>query len=257
MLYIAGKLTQALIAPMHLVFAILLVAWLLSRRRPRLARTLLGLGLTILYLASAPWSSRYLLSTLERQYPISASTELPPADAIVVLGGTTHPVESPRIEAEEINGARVQRAARLFHAKKAPKIIVSGGVVYRATSGLTRTEADDMAELLEMMGVPAEAILREGGSRNTFENAANTIGILEAMQCRQVLLVTSAFHMPRAMALFGRSKLILLPAPSDPRSTGANDEWRDFFPGPDGLKLTTFAINEWVGILGYRLLGKL
>ncbi len=257
MLYLAGKLTQAVIAPMHVVFALLVLGWCIRRRRPRASAAILFFAIALLYLASAPWSSRLLVGTLEGTYPIRPSTDLPEADAMVLLGGTTYPIEPPRVEAEEIAGARVQRAARLYHAGKAPKIIVAGGVVYQSTEGLARTEADDMSELLVMMGVPADAIIREAASRNTYENAGNTIGILEAMKCRQILLVTSAFHMPRAMALFRRSNLTIIPAPSDPRSGGTIDEWRDLFPGPDGLKLTTLAINELVGIGGYWLLGKL
>jgi uncharacterized SAM-binding protein YcdF (DUF218 family) len=257
MLYLAGKLTQAIIAPLHVVFVLLVLGWLIRRKRPRASGGILLFAMVLLYLASAPWSSRLLIGTLEGQYPIRPSTELPEADAMVLLGGTTYPAEPPRVEAEEIAGARVQRAARLYHAGKAPKIIVAGGVVYQSTEGLARTEADDMSELLIMMGVPADAIIREAASRNTYENASNTVGILEAMKCRQILLVTSAFHMPRAMALFRRPNLTIIPAPSDPRSGGKIDELRDFFPGPDGLKLTTQAVNELVGIAGYWLLGKL
>jgi uncharacterized SAM-binding protein YcdF (DUF218 family) len=257
MLYLAGKVTQAIIAPMHVVFVLLIFGWLIRRRQPRASGIILFLAIALLYLSSAPWSSRLLLGTLEGKYPIRPSTELPEADAIVLLGGTTYPVQPPRVEAEEITGARVQRAARLYRAGKAPKIIVSGGVVYSSTEGLARTEADDMFDLLVMMGVPADAIVREAASRNTYENTGNTLGILEAMKCRQILLVTSAFHMPRAMALFRRSNLTIIPAPSDPRSGGKANQWRDFFPGPDALKLTTQAVNEIVGIGGYWLLGKL
>ena len=257
MLFIAGKITQGLIAPLHWVLLILLVAWLLRRRRPRTSGGLLLLGIFALYLVSATWFSRLLIGGLERQYPILSSAELPSVDAIVILGGTTYQVQPPRLESEEFNGARVQRGARLFKAGKAPRIIVAGGAPYLTSEGLVRTEADDMAELLIMMGVPESAIIREGGSRNTFENMVNTTAILRAMKCETILLATSAFHMPRAMALFATSGLNVIPAGSDPRATGKLDRWRDFFPGPDGLKLTTLAVNEWVGLWGYRLLGKL
>ncbi|MBY0589417.1 YdcF family protein [bacterium] len=257
MLFVAGKITQALVAPLHWILGVLFLAWLIRKRRPRTSGWLLFVGLVGLYLVCAPWFARQLIGTLESQYPIMATDDLPTADAIVILGGTTYQVQPPRREAEEFNGARVQRGARLFKAGKAKQIVVAGGAPYLTEEGLSRTEADDMAELLIMMGVPASAIIREGGSRNTFENMTHTWGILRATQSSSILLVTSAFHMPRAMALFAKTDLKVIPAPSDPRATGKLDRWRDFFPGPDGLKLTTLAINEWVGLIGYRLLGKL
>lgn len=257
MLFYAGKLTQFLIAPLNLVLGMLLLAWFIKRRRPRTSGALIVLATLLLGVASLPIVAFQLIGLLESRYPSTTIEELPQADAIVVLGGTVSPLQLPRFEPEELAGARVQRAFRIHRAGKAPFIICSGGFPYRGSSGEIRTESEDMRDLLVDFGVPAAAIECESKSRNTNENARFTADLLRARGAKRILLVTSAFHMPRAVALFEKQGLTIIPAPSDPRATGGPWRLRSFLPGADALRQTTQALNEIVGFYGYRLLGLL
>lgn len=257
MVYYLGKLTQLLIAPLNVVLVLLVVAILIWRRWPKMSNRLLSLATLWLLVASLPITSFGLFRLLEDQYPMRPIAELPDADAIVVLGGTVVPLQPPRMEAEEITGARLQRAIRLYLAEKAPVVVCCGGGGYPGPANERRTEADDMQAMLRDFGVPETAIRAESRSRNTSENARYGAEILEKLAARRVLLVTSAFHMPRAVALFEREGVEVIPAPSDPRATGSPWTLQAFRPGPYALRSTTLAINEIVGYWGYRLLGLL
>lgn len=256
MLFVTGKVVQSLIAPLHVVIVLLVVAYLLRRRRSKASAGLLIVGIVLLWVASSPITSHYLIAGLERQYPIRTSEELPSAKTIVLLGGTVYPVEAPRTEPEELSGSRVLMAARLFHAGKAERILCTGGVPYDSPSG-PRNEAMDMKDVLIDMGVPETAIELEQESRNTNENAIYSARLLREEKIDSILLVTSAFHMPRAMALFEREGLKVTAAPSDVRAAGSPWKLRNLLPSAEALKLTTWSVNEYVGYWGYRLLGKL
>lgn len=257
MLFYTGKIVQFFVSPLNLSIGLLLLALALGRRRPRAQALSICAGLVLLWGASTNFAAHWLMRGLERRYAVLPAPQCPSADAIVLLGGTVYPVEPPRVEAEEMSGSRAVRAVRLFHAGKAPKILCAGGVPYEPLPGVVRNEAVDMRELLQDLGVPPSAVMLEENSRNTRENALYAARILKESGDCSVLLVTSAFHMPRAVALFEREGLEVVPAPSDVRSTG--DPWRlsRLLPTPEGLKLTTLAVNEYVGYWGYKLLGRL
>ena len=125
--------------------------------------------------------------------------------------------------------------------------------------------AVDMAVLLGLLGVPEDAIWLEPDSRNTYENALNSRIMLDARGIRRVVLVTSAAHMPRSVALFERQGLEVIPAPADFRVTQAG--WQmltsgspeaqmvGLLPSAENLAITTSALKEYLGILVYRLRG--
>src|SRR5690606_3989740 len=106
---------------------------------------------------------------------------------------------------------RVWHAARLYHAGKAQRLLLSGGTV-RTGDG---SEAEAMRRLLLDLGVPDEALGLEDASVNTSSNAARTAELLRAAGIDHILLVTSALHMPRARAAFERTGLTVFPAPTD------------------------------------------
>ena len=129
------------------------------------------------------------------------------ADAIVVLGGSTEPALSPR-PIVEMNGTgdRVTYAAYLYKEGKAPHLLLSGGYITWLDERQS-TPAVEMASLLEMMGVPAEALWLEEKSQNTYENALYTHQILTEKGINRIILVTSAMHMPRSVALLRNKDL--------------------------------------------------
>ncbi len=108
---------------------------------------------------------------------------------------------------------RVWHAARLYHAGKAPRLILSGGRM--AWQGERLSEADALRRFLTDLGVPAATLLSEDRSRSTRENARYSAELLQAHGFRRVLLVTSALHMPRALATFRAAGVDAIPAPTD------------------------------------------
>ncbi len=124
-------------------------------------------------------------------------------------------------------------------------------------------EAVDMRELLMMLGVPKDAIILEPNSLNTYQNAVNTREILEQRQINRILLVTSAFHMPRAVAIFEKQNFEVIPAPTDFLVTensissinSLETNLLNLLPSPMYLEHTTLAMKEYIGIFVYHIKG--
>ena len=122
-----------------------------------------------------------------------------------------------------------------------------------------------MEALLTFMGVPEQAIWLEDQSQNTYENALYCAQLLKAKNIDRVILVTSAIHMPRSVALFEKQGIQVIPAPADFTVTQAG--WDDLthgtlesqlinlLPSVGNLSLTTNALKEYLGILVYRIEG--
>lgn len=219
--------------------------WLLWRRqvRPALCVFLLGAALAVM---SLPVVATTLGASLEGKFPPVALKDIPKADAIVVLGGGVGAVREGMPYPECYPAAdRVVMAARLYHAGKAPLVVPTGG-------GAPLAEKP----LLETMRVPASAILCEDAARDTAENATKTFALLRARGCKKALVVTSAWHLPRAMMLFQASDLTFVPVGCDYEATLAALEaphcplWMKL-PSPQAMAQTGVYLKEWLGILFY------
>jgi uncharacterized SAM-binding protein YcdF (DUF218 family) len=258
------KLISLLLYPLGLIW-LLLVAALLLRRKPAWRRAALLLALAVIWIGGNRWVATGLVRSLEWQY-LPPET-LPQAEAIVVLGGGTQPALYPR-STVEVGGAgdRVIYAAHLYHQGTAPHILVSGGYI-AALSEHAAPVSEDMAELLVMLGVPETAIWQEAESRNTYENAVYSRAFLDERGIDRIILVTSAFHMPRAVGLFEYQGFDVIPAPTDYAVTQAGWEnlWQpnltaqlfNVFPDVSNLDDTTRVVKEYLGILLYRLRGEI
>ncbi|PSB20566.1 YdcF family protein [Phormidesmis priestleyi ULC007] len=259
MFLFVSKLLPLLFYPLGLSCLLLIVAFLLLWKRPRLAAIPIVAVLLILLLGSNARVSDGLARSLEFQ---NLPTELPKTDAIVVLGGCTESAVAPRpwVEVRE-EGDRVLYAAKLYRDGKAPRLILSGGRIDWRRSG--SAESEDMAVLLEPMGVPRSAMLQDPSSLNTRENAVNVKQIMEAQGIRRVLLVTSAMHMPRSLMIFRKLGMEAIAAPTDFTSTQFDPQQvntteaniLDALPDADQLRRTTRALKEYVGIAVYWLRG--
>jgi uncharacterized SAM-binding protein YcdF (DUF218 family) len=122
-----------------------------------------------------------------------------------------------------------------------------------------------MATLLEQLGVPRSAMWLETQSRNTYENALYSQKILQAKGIQRVILVTSAWHMPRAVGVFEHVGLQVIPAPTDftvtreqtsvEQQTQVLRTLMDLLPSVENLANTSKAMKEYLGILAYHLRG--
>ena len=256
-----SKLLPLFFYPLGLISVCLIVALVTLRKRPRMATIAISLSLAVLLLSSNAWVSKYMIRSLEWQN--IPRTQIPNAEAIVVLGGATKSATWPRptVDLSEA-GDRVIYAAQLYFQKKAPIIILSGGRIDWRGSG--SPESADMATILTSIGVPAAAIIQEPDSLNTYQNAVNVRKILEARRIKKVLLITSAMHTPRSLKIFKRQGIDVIPTPTDFLvSQGELEELTNtpkaailnLLPDTRNLDQFTSALKEYIGIFIYSLRG--
>lgn len=242
---ITDKIAIALISPLGsaLVLGALAVSCALFGRR-KLATLLVVASLGWLWVCSLPVTSHALRAGLEAPYPLLPIDAVPAAQAIVVLGGSVRPAESATALPDLVAAAdRVWHGARLYHAGKAPLVLLSGGS--DPTSSAT-SEAEAMATFLRDLGVPQRAMLLEADSRNTRQNASLSAELLRARGIDRVLLVTSALHMRRASALFRNQGLTVIEIACDHESR-SRFGWVDWLPDAAALDGSARALKEWVG----------
>jgi uncharacterized SAM-binding protein YcdF (DUF218 family) len=170
---------------------------------------------------------------------------------MVVLGGGVGGARGAARPYPDLLGAadRVWHAARLYHAGKAPRVLLSGGI----TRPDEPSEAQSMQVFLRALGVPDAAIVREDASMTSGANAQRAAALLRPQGVDKVILVTSALHMRRARAEFERAGLKVTPAPTDFESLGRSTEARDWLPDAGALDGSGRAFKEWVG---YWALGR-
>lgn len=200
------------------------------------------------FLLSLPAIARAIGANLEAFVPVKPLEAIPKADAIVVLGGGVCPMndEVPYPDCAAASD-RVVMAARLYHAGKAPLVVPAGEISERAE-----------LPLLETMRVPRNRIVCDASSRDTAENAQRTVAILREKKCKKVLLVTSAWHMRRAMMMYEGCGLEVIPVGCDYESTLECAEaprrplWMEL-PSPAALNDSCVFLKEYLGLLFYSI----
>lgn len=257
-----SKFLPPLVYPLGLA-VILLAAALILSRKAKVHKALIIAAMLLLLIGSNRWFSYSLARSLEWQY--LPQKTVPQADVIVVLGGGTESAQYPR-PTVELNSAgdRVLYAARLYKEGRAPAILVSGGNIVWL-GGRSMTPAQEMAEILRMMDIPEEDIWLQPSSQNTQEDAAFSAQMLREKGVERVLLVTSAMHMPRSVALFRHLGIEVIPTPTDYTVTQAG--WENMLsfdpqaflvnllPNASSLSLSTNALKEYLGLFVYGLRG--
>ena len=248
-----SKFLPQLVYPFNLALLLLFAALLLiffGRRRSGVFTVFLAF--VILVVCASPLSLVFYRQHELRHTPVPISSS-PTADVIVLLGGDVGLPVPPRTESQ-LHGNRLLHAFRLFETGKAPLILVTGGNVF-PQEGLS-AEATYSKAILANWGVPDDAILTESKSRNTRQNALYSHQILSAQGIDRVLLVTSAFHMPRAAAVFRHAGFEVMPSPS---SVSVTDYRRpkllDWWPSLGNLGKAQALMRERLGIFVYRLRG--
>jgi uncharacterized SAM-binding protein YcdF (DUF218 family) len=251
--YAAPMLRRAieiLLLPPASVILLMLLGTALRRRYPRLGRTLQVASLFTLLIFSMPATGGALLGSLQNTPPLPATGALPAADAIVVLSAEAdrrgneygHPVIGPMTMQRLRYAAFLQRRTGL-------SLLVSGGLPYADTPSLAAM-MKDAAE--QELGVAVK--WAEDRSADTWENAAFSAELLKKDKVRTVMVVTSAWHMPRAIASFRAAGLEVVAAPTAFRGP-AIDDWMSFVPSWHGLKDTCLALHEWCGRIAYWFRG--
>jgi uncharacterized SAM-binding protein YcdF (DUF218 family) len=215
----------------------------------------MGLGLLVLGASSFTSLGFLLIRPLEERFDRPATL---PSDiaAIVMLGGVTAGrVSSARGIAELMEaGDRLTETLRLAQLYPGARIVLSGGVGFLNADG--EPEAVTAHRFFTSMGVAEDRLILEAESRNTDENADLTARVL-GQDSGAVLLVTSAFHMPRSVGLFRAAGVGVTPWPVDYRGTGNEGFGFDFVNLPSNLNTTGVAFREWIGLAAYKLTGRI
>lgn len=244
-MYWLNKIVWFCLNPVTLTVVIAaLGAALIAKRRIRLGAALVALALAALFFASTVSCVALVGLPLERPYLAAQRVEaLPHADAIVVLGGGLGKCHSLAYPDLFDAGDRVWHAARLWKAGLAPIILLSGN-----------NDRETSVPFLLDLGVPRSAIVVDNESRNTYENSRFTERLLG--NDHKVLLVTSAWHMTRALGNFSRTSLVAYPAPCDFSAhnarLGVSHPWDWFVPSADCLARTNYYLKEYLGRLARK-----
>jgi len=248
-----SKILPLFIYPVGLTISLAILGWLFAvfgRRRLGLFSLVCGIG--VLWVSATPLVANYFYGLLESRFPPVAISAAPEKDAIIVLGGALGKILPPRVTSD-LTGAsdRILAAARLYRAGKAGKVLVAAG--NQPWMAEAKPEAELIKDLLMEWGVQDKDIILDASSINTYQNAKHAKTLMDANGLKNGLLVTSASHMPRAIAVFGKAGLDVSPFPVDyqvVRKESSNVF--DWLPDAGALGMTTQAIREWLGMLVYR-----
>ncbi|UVC09533.1 YdcF family protein [Rhizobium sp. TH2] len=254
-MFMTGKLLWIVVQPLTLALIVKVLAFLmLIIGRRKLAGFLSLLAGTILFVTLFTTTGAWSLQTLEARY---ARPALPTDVAcMIVLGGGFDLEVTAGRGGMEMNQAadRYIEAARLARLYPVAKILVSGGD--GSFSGTYKGDAELSAKFFQSMGVDPARIIMEKTSRNTIENVAETKTLLDANKLSDCLLITSAYHMPRAKALFDAEGVMTIPWPTDYRANGKVEFGLDFTQPSLNAALTSTAMREWAALLNAYLQGK-
>lgn len=255
----ASKLAWVLLQPSSLLIGAIVIGMAMQRLswRARLGERLMWGGAAGLLVAGFSPLANLALLPLEQRFPaprLDASRG--EFVAIIVLGGA----EDGRIGGSRgqltLNEAAERITEAVLLARRFPraKIVFSGG-----GAGVLREERPagrQVAAFWQAAGIGAERIVFEERSLTTFENAVETKRLLQPRDGQVFLLVTSAAHMPRSVATFRHAGFNVVAYPVDFRTKDAADVWRPFDQLGAGIKRLDDAAREWVGLIGYWLLGR-
>ena len=248
-----------LLPPASLLLTLLAIAFLL-KRRPELGRRLLWIYLGLFYLLSCPFVSTHLLLSLEWYPPLGPGSDTKSAGAIVVLSAAGYRGGPEYREAEASDAAadragrltleRLQYAAHLARRTGLP-ILTTGGA---RRFGPERSMGQLMKQTLEKdFGVVVR--WTENEARDTFQNARNSQKLLNAESIDTILLVTHAWHMPRAVLSFEAAGLQVIAAPT---RFSFPPELRviSFWPSMGAFHNSYYSLHEWLGLAWYWLLNR-
>ena len=256
MFFILSKIFGFFALPSNVLITIGLIGLvLLLTRFTRLASWLVVTSLVLIALAGLSPLGNALLLPLEQRFPPWDAARGPP-DGIVVVGGAISPdVSAARgVVALDEAAERITATAELARRYPNARIVFAGGS--GALISAERAEAAFAVRALEALGVAHDRITAEEQSRNTIENAVFSRLVANPKPGERWLLVTSAYHMPRAIGAFRAAGFPVEAYPVDWRTRGPIDAVRPFISLADGLHRTDTAAREWIGLLAYRIGGK-
>jgi uncharacterized SAM-binding protein YcdF (DUF218 family) len=255
-MFVLSKILNLAAQPLNGVLLLLCLSLLWGRHRPALARRLTIAGVLLLALTGLKTVPDALLSPLESQYPEwPVDADLARFTGIVVLGGAMEPGRISAHHQQALLNASAERmtmAVALWRRNPQLRLVFTGGEGELFGSG--PSEAERALRFFDSMGVPRSALSLETRSQNTYENAVFTKALPGLDAQKPWLLLTSAWHMPRALASFKNAGWNVTAYPVDFR-TGGITPLSTYNLG-EGAERWELLLHEWIGMAAYRLSGR-
>ena len=254
-MFLLKKITGLILSPLTVCIVLLVsgLFLLLFTRRQRTGKFTVTLGVVFLLLMSYDALPDRALETLEHRYaPLKEIDSISEVKWIVVLGGG-HASDPNLPVASRLSGESLSRLIEgiIIH-KRFPqsRMLLSGGNIFDPVP-----ESKSMAELAIILGIDKDGIHEESAGLDTEDQA---ILIKKIVGKDKFILVTSAFHMPRSMALFQKQGMHPIPSPSGYRVKNRNEvDPFMFFPDSGGIGKMELAVHEYLGMLWAKLRGRI
>ncbi len=253
MFFFFSKVLTFLVSPM--VWFFVLVIWGIKTKDERKRKRLLFSALALIYICT----NSFVVDELARAWePVTDDTYMTEEkyDMAIVLGGIGRIDERQKRFDFMTAGDRLFQTLELYHRGRIKQIFFSGG------SGSIRypdhKEGAYVKKYLNTIHVPDSAIIIENESKNTYENAVYSKKVLDSLQFKgSLLLVTSAYHMPRALATFEKAGYKNIKPYITNRMSGPRRYDWDFclLPNAEALTNLNMLIHEWVGYTVYKIKG--
>jgi uncharacterized SAM-binding protein YcdF (DUF218 family) len=239
------KILPLLVSPLFLIIILVLWGSLFRSKRAGLA------AIGILIVCSLPVFSNKLISYLERDYSLIPTASANSADAIVVLSGMVRTIDGKNgLEYEWSEASdRIFAGIDLIQKNKAPVLVLTGG---KLPWSIGKPEGEHLRDIAEKLGVPSDDILLTENVQNTDQEAKAVTKLLNK-EVPNIILVTSAFHMPRAQKVFESAGITVSPFAVDFLSDADKTKIMDFMPDAEAFLDTSFFVREIIGRLYYYL----
>lgn len=255
MFFVLSKIAWIILQPSNLLFGLIALGTLsmLTRRYERLGRWALVMGVVGMLIAGFSPLSQLLIAPLENRFPRPDLTRGPPIAGIVILGGAEDGRAGLDKELAGLNESaeRLTEGASLGLRLKSARVLFTGGNGHLLKE--MPPEAVTSGRLLEALGIDKGRLLLEDKSRNTWENAVFSKAIAAPQPGERWLLVTTAWHMPRAIGCFRAAGFPVEAWPVDYRLSPAV-KFEDSYI--TGLRQLDFIVREYIGLVAYHLTGK-
>ncbi len=249
---VAEKLLTTMVQPLFMaIVTVIAIGFVLLRRNERRVGAILICGACLMWLVSMPFIGSRLVDSWEASIESSVPTANEPFDYVIVLGGGTSVTPDGRAQFSSA-GDRVGYAARLYLAGIAKRLVTTGDTLHLqgSLSGSFQPKDDPSTQTKQIwigLGIPADAITELAG-QNTFAEMASLKEHPEYWQGKRCGILTSAFHLPRAMKLAERAGVQAIPIAADHRTSTGPVTFNQFVPETDSLVRFQMIFKEWLAM---------
>jgi len=239
------KILPLIFSPLFFILSIIIFGIIIGSKKTSFV------GVIILVICSMPIISSKMIAYLESNYELNQPSEIDTANAIVVLSGMVTTIKSKNGLNYEWGGAvdRFFTGINLFNLDKAPTLIFTGG---KLPWSIGIPEGEFLREEAIKLGIPKKDILLTENVENT-DQEAKAIKKLLSLDDPKVILVTSAFHMPRAQLVFEAAGISVIPFPVDFLIGTGKITLMSFIPSASSFAETSFFVREMIGRTYYNL----